>query len=161
MRRTGLILIFVVSLAANVAVLATVGYHYYRNTCLLQPRACPLSSNDHHLYQSLGLSESQLSKIEPLARTFHERLEEMTGTTGDKRDQLVSLLSQEQVNHDQIERFRKKLAATQDGIQREVITHILELKEVLSPEQKQRFFDLMRETLGRGEGPWSQKNTGG
>ncbi len=161
MRRNSLIMILVVSLATNVAVLVTVGYHYYRNTCLLQSETCPLSSDVQHLYQSLGLSESQLSKVEPLARTFHERLEEMTGTMGDKRDQLVSLLSQEQVNHDQIERFRKKLAATQDGIQREVITHILELKEVLSPEQKQRFFDLMRESLGRGEGPWSPKNIGG
>jgi len=161
MRRNGLILILIVSLAANVAVLATVGYHYYRNTCLLQSETCPLSLNDQHLYQSLGLSESQLSKVELLARTFHERLEEMTGTIRNKRDRLVSLLSQGRINHDRIERLRTEMAATQDGIQRQVITHILALKEVLSPEQQQRFFDLLRESLGRGEGPWSPKNTGG
>lgn len=161
MRRNGLILILVISLAANVTALATIGYHYYQNTCVLQSGPCPLSSNNGHLYESLGLSESQLSQVKPLARTFHGSLEEMTGEMSDKRDQLVDLLSQERVDHDRLESVRTQMAAIQGRIEREVISHLLSFKEVLTPEQQSRFFNLMRYSLDQGQGPWFSENTGG
>ncbi len=55
--------ILVLSLAINAAVLATTGYHYYRNTYLIPAALCPVSPEDHHLYQNLGLSNQQLAQM--------------------------------------------------------------------------------------------------
>ena len=54
-----------------------------------------------------------------------------------------------------IEKLRKEMAGIQDEIQREVITHIMESKKILDPNQQQRFFDLMRQSMIRAKNPWS------
>ena len=64
----------IMSLSVNVAVIVTVGYHYYRNACLTPSAPCPLNQNGRHLYQSLGLSDEQLQQIKPLSRSFHTQL---------------------------------------------------------------------------------------
>jgi Spy/CpxP family protein refolding chaperone len=69
-----------------------------------------------------------------------------------KREALVTLL---QKNRDpvQIENLRREMAGIQDEIQKEVITHITELKKILDPDQQQRFFDLMRQSMARAQNP--------
>jgi Spy/CpxP family protein refolding chaperone len=111
-----------------------------------------MSPGDSHLYQSLGLSDAQLSKMEPLAQKFHGRLAEMGAAMEEKKEILVALL---QKNSDPVktENLRKEMAGIQDEIQKEVITHITELKKILDPDQQQRFFDLMRQSMARAKGP--------
>ena len=45
-----------------------------------------MSPGDSHLYQSLGLSEVQLSKMEPLAQKFHARLGELEALMEEKKE---------------------------------------------------------------------------
>ena len=148
MRSKWLIFILILSLAVNSAVLATVGYHYYRNTSTTPSAPCPISPGDSHLYQSLGLSNLQLSKMEPLAQEFHERLAELGVRMEEKKEILTDLL-QKDSDPAGIENLRKEMAGIQDEIQKEVITHILESKKILDPKQQQRFFDLMRQSMAR------------
>lgn len=77
MRSKWLTFILILSLGVNAAVLATTGYHYFLNASAKPLAPCPLSPEDSHLYQSLGLSEVQLVKMEPLAQKFHGRLGEL------------------------------------------------------------------------------------
>jgi Spy/CpxP family protein refolding chaperone len=113
-----------------------------------------MSPEDSHLYRSLGLSKLQLSRMEPLAQKFHGRLAELAATMEEKKEALVALL---QKNSDpvKIENLRKEMAGIQDEIQKEVITHITELKKILDPNQQKRFFDLMRESMTRTNNPLS------
>ena len=148
MRSKWLILILVLSLAFNSAVLATVGYHYYRDASNTPSAPCPMSPGDSHLYQSLGLSKVQLSKMEPLAQKFHERLAELGVRMEEKKETLTDLL-QKDSDPASIENLRKEMAVIQDEIQKEVIVHILESKKILDPKQQQRFFDLMRQSMTR------------
>jgi Spy/CpxP family protein refolding chaperone len=134
------------SLALNAGVLAATGYHYYRSASLAPSAPCPVSPEDEHLYQSLGLSEIQLSKMEPLAQKFHGRLAELGGSMEEKKRILVDLLGKDS-DPATIESLRKEMAGIQDEIQKEVISHITEFKKVLDPDQQQRFFDLMRENM--------------
>ncbi len=159
MRSKWLIIILFLSLAINAGVLATTGYHYYRNASLIPSAPCPVSPGDSHLYQSLGLSNLQLAKMEPLAQKFHGRLAELGAATEEKKKVLVGLL---QTNSDpvKIENLRKEMAGIQDEIQKEVITHITELKKILDPNQQQRFFNLMRQSMTRAQSPWSPTNGG-
>jgi Spy/CpxP family protein refolding chaperone len=159
MRSKWLILILILSLAINSAVLATVGYHYYRNASTTPSAPCPMSPGDGHLYQSLGLSNLQLSKMEPLAQKFHERLAELGARMEEKKETLTNLL-QKDSDPASIENLRKEMAGIQDEIQKEVIVHIIETKKILDPGQQQKFFDLMRQSMSRTKGSWSTTNGG-
>ena len=159
MRSKWLTFILILSLAVNAAVLATMGYHYYVNASTPSSAPCPMSPGDSHLYQSLGLSKVQLSKMEPLAQKFHARLAELGVLMEEKKETLTDLL-QKNTDPVKIENLRKEMAGIQDEIQKEVIMHITELKKILDPDQQQRFFDLMRENMTRAQSPWSPTNGG-
>jgi Spy/CpxP family protein refolding chaperone len=152
MRSKWLTVVLFLSLAINAGVLATMGYHYYHNASLTSSAPCPLSPGDSHLYQSLGLSNLQLSKMEPLAQKFHGRLAELGASMEEKKGLLVDLLQQDG-DPVRIEELRKGMAAIQDEIQKEVIVHIIETKKILDPGQQQKFFDLMRQSMARAKGP--------
>lgn len=154
MRSKWLTVVLFLSLAINAGVLATMGYHYYHNASLTSSAPCPLSPGDSHLYQSLGLSNLQLSKMEPLAQKFHARLAELGVLMEEKKETLTDLL-QKDSDPASIEALREEMAGIQDEIQKEVITHILELKKILDPDQQQRFFYLMRESMTRTKNPLS------
>ena len=148
MRPKWLILILILSLAINAGVLVSMGYHYYVNASTPSSAPCPMSPGDSHLYQSLGLSKVQLSKMEPLAQKFHSRLAELGARMEEKKEALTDLL-QKDSDPASIENLRKEMAGIQDEIQKEVISHIMESKKILDPIQQQRFFDLMRQSMTR------------
>jgi Spy/CpxP family protein refolding chaperone len=152
-------LILIFSLAFNAAVLGVCGYHYYRYTCAAPSAYCPLSPGDRHFYQRLGLSDSQLERMAPLARTFHTRLDKLSRETERKRARLVNLLSLKEVDSGRIESLRKDMAGIQDQIQREVVSHLLDVREILTPEQKETFFTLLRRSMKR-EDNWFSKQGG-
>jgi len=147
MKAKVVISILVLSLAINGAVLATMGYHYYRNNYLNPSAPCPVSTGDHHLYQEMGLSSQQLARMEPLARKFHSRLEKLGASMEGKKESLVDLLGQKDIDPAKIEDLRREMAGIQDEIQKEVIEHILETRKVLDVGQQQQFFNLMRQSI--------------
>ena len=154
MKSKWLTVVLVLSLAINAGVLVSMGYHYYVNASDKSSAPCPMSPGDSHLYQSLGLSKAQLAKMDPLAQKFHGRLAELGSAMEEKKEVFVTLL---QKNSDpvKIENLRKEMAGIQDEIQKEVITHITELKKILDPDQQQRFFNLMRQSMTRAQSPLS------
>jgi len=154
MKSKWLTIVLVLSLAINAGVLTSMGYHYYVNASTSSTAPCPMSPGDSHLYQSLGLSNAQLAKIDPLAQKFHGRLAELGAVMEEKKETFITLLQQ---NGDpvKIENLRKEMAGIQDEIQKEVITHITELKKILDPDQQQRFFNLMRQSMTRAQSPLS------
>jgi len=88
--------------------------------------------------------------MEPLAQKFHARLAELGILMEEKKERLTDLL-QKDSNPADIENLRKEMAAIQDDIQKEVITHITESKKILDSYQQQRFFDLMRQSMTRAQ----------
>jgi len=159
MKSKWLTVVLVLSLAINAGVFVSMGYHYYVNASTPSTSPCPMSPGDSHLYQSLGLSNLQLSKMEPLAQKFHGRLAELGAVMGEKKETFITLL-QENGDPVKTENLRKEMAGIQDEIQKEVITHITELKKILDPDQQQRFFNLMRQSMTRAQSPWSPANGG-
>ena len=154
MKSKWLTVVLILSLAVNAGVLASMGYHYYVNASTSSTAPCPMSPGDSHLYQSLGLSKVQLSKMDPLAQKFHARLAEFGALMEEKKETLIDLL-QKDSDPVKIESLRKEMAGIQDKIQKEVITHITELKKILDPDQQQRFFDLMRQSMTHTQDPLS------
>jgi Spy/CpxP family protein refolding chaperone len=145
-----LFIVLLLSLAINGGILATIGYHYYSNASPVSSVPCFTSHGDNHLYQSLGLSNLQLSKIEPMAHKFHGQLSELQTVMEQKRGFLIDLLKKNN-NSSEIEKLRKEIAGIQDEIQKEVISHILDIKKILDENQQQRFFNLMNQSMIGGK----------
>lgn len=160
MRTKWLILVLILSLAINAAAFATAGYNYYCNTFLTPSAPCPVSSKDQHLYHALGLSAVQLTKMDSLAQTFHASLQRLGSEMRGKRGLLLDLLRQENVDSEKVESLRKDMASVQNEIQKEVITHIEEIKKILEPEQEARFFNLLRVSMESEGSRWLPENRG-
>jgi hypothetical protein len=159
MKSKRLIFVLVLSLALNAAVLATVGYHYYLGASQKALAPCPMSPGDGHFYQSLGLSKEQLARMDALAREFHGRLAELGAAMEGKKGLLVDLLAK---NGDPagVENLRSEMAGIQDGIQKEVISHIIETRKLLDAGQRQRFFDQMKQSMAGEKSPWFSSKGG-
>jgi hypothetical protein len=151
MRGKLLIIVLTLSLAVNASAVATIGYHYWRNFCLTPSAPCPLNEGEHHPYQDLGLSPGQLAKMTTLADSFHRRLTELQGAVDARRNLLIDALGQEKIDMPRTEAIRKEIAAFQDEIQKEVITHIAESKKIMNPEQQKRFIELLRASSDHGQ----------
>jgi len=137
--------ILILSLAVNAAAIGTLGYHSF----VAQPKfsmAPCFPSGDGHLYQSLNLSKEQMDKMEPLARTFHQRMVEMKATMEGKRLLLIDLL-QKQENPGKIDELRREMASIQDLIQKNVIAHIADVRGLLNPGQQEQFFERLRQSM--------------
>ena len=148
MKSKWLTVVLVLSLSINAGVLVSMGYHYYVNASTPSTAPCPMSPGDSHLYQFLGLSNAQLAKMEPLAQKFHGQIAELGAAMEEKKETLTDLL-QKDSDPASIENLRKEMAGVQDEIQKEVIVHIMESKKIFDPNQQQRFFDLMRQSMPR------------
>ncbi|MHB8908608.1 MAG: Spy/CpxP family protein refolding chaperone [Syntrophales bacterium] len=146
-----LIVVLILSLAVNASAVATVGYHYWRNTCFTPSVPCPLNQEDHHPYQDVCLSPEQLTKMESLSKSFHSRLRGLEELIATKRNLLLDLLGEKEIDPSKIEVVRKEMAGYQDDIQKEVIAHIGESKKILNPEQQKQFIELLRASSNRGQ----------
>jgi hypothetical protein len=146
-----LIIVLTLSLVVNASAVATIGYHYWRNTCLTPSTPCPLTQKDHHPYQDLGLSPQQMTQMESMAQWFHDRLNELEGAVEAKRNLLIDALGEEKIDLPRTEAIRKEIAGYQDEIQKEVIAHIAESKKIMNPEQQKRFIELLRASANHGQ----------
>ena len=145
-------MILVLSLAMNTAVLAVAGYKYYdRNR---RPSTATLHSpeRDYHFYEELGLTPAQLAKMTPKANGFHKSLKILHSHMEAKKSAMINLLSGENVSPAKIEEMRKEMATIQDGIQKTVIAHVLDVKEVLNSSQRKRFFELLSKSMHQEPG---------
>ena len=152
MENRWIVMILVLSLAINTAVLAVAGYKYYDRH--RRPSAATLHSpeRDYHFYEKLGLTPAQLAKITPMANTFHKSLKSLHSDMEAKKSAMINLLSSAHVSPAKIEEMRQEMATIQDGIQKTVIAHVLDVKEVLNSSQRKRFFELLSMSMHQEPG---------
>jgi len=152
MQNRWLVMILVLSLAMNTAVLATVGYSYSHNKH--QPAATSGTPHEmrHHFYDVLGLTPAQMTKMTPMADAFHHRLKILHATMNAKKDAMIHFLATQNVDRVRIEALRKEMAAVQGKIEKTVIAHLLDVKAILDPGQRERFFGLLRKNMHQEPG---------
>ena len=145
MRSNWLTGILVLSLTVNAAVIGTLGYHYFMKQPQRDSFTC-FSTGNGHLYQSLGLTGGQLERMEPLAHAFHGQMDGMKASVEQKKDLLIDLIQRGE-DPDTIDALRREMASIQDTIQKAVISHIADIKQVLDSKQQEQFFSLMRQSM--------------
>ncbi|MCI0512429.1 periplasmic heavy metal sensor [candidate division KSB1 bacterium] len=140
----GLILLTIINLAA----LGTWIYHrYHRQT---RP--------DYHAHRAtptvlfcreLNLSAEQMEKVQQLRRTFHQSVGPASQTLLNKRLALIDQLILDHPDTSQINQLIQEIADSQIKLQHQVARYITQEKQILKPEQQQRFFEILKARLLR------------
>jgi len=152
MKNRWIAMILVLSLAMNTAVLTVAGYKYYMRNRALSEATLHSQERNYHFYEKLGLTPVQLAKMNPMANTFHKSLKSLHSDMEAKKSAMINLLGGENVSPAKIEEIRKEMATIQDSIQKVVIAHVLDVKEVLNPIQRKRFFELLSKSMHQEPG---------
>lgn len=117
------------------------------------------SSPINFLCHYLSLSESQKKEIESLDQSFYFRMEKIRTGLRQRRAELSELLGESSSSQEKIRDKVSEIASLQVDLQRETINHLEEISSLLTPEQKAKFFSLIRKRLRPGR-PWKERKKG-
>ena len=98
----------------------------------------------------IALTNEQKRQVEDIRRDFLPKVEGIRQSLRGNRRQLNELLFAEVPDLKIIEEKSNEISALQAKLEREVIDHILQEKELLSPEQKREFYQVIRSEFDKG-----------
>jgi Spy/CpxP family protein refolding chaperone len=98
----------------------------------------------------ITLTKEQKRQVEDIRRDFLPKVEGIRQSLRAKRLQLNELLFAEVPDLKTIAAKSNEISTLQATLEREVIDHILQEKELLSPEQKSEFYQVIRNEFEKG-----------
>jgi hypothetical protein len=99
------------------------------------------------LYLGLDLSAQQLTNFKSERDKFHPQMQVLEKEIKRKQIELIEILSQNTPEPQSLEIKQKEIQELQALAQDRVIVHLLQAGTLLSPEQRARFFHLIRERI--------------
>jgi hypothetical protein len=96
------------------------------------------------------LSMEQREKVQEIRRTFLPRVNGIREDLRRERGELARLLFADHRDRDRIYEVAKQIIDHQSDLEREVIEHILEEQDLLTPSQKRRFYEIITEQFSSG-----------
>ncbi len=149
------ILIFLFSIILNVVFVGT--YAVYKFQII------PGERKDDNLmkplFLELDLTAQQLTKFKSERYKFHPHLQALEQEIKRKQIELIEIISINIPDQQNIESKQKEIQQLQALAQDRVIVHLLHASALLSPEQRTRFFRLIRERIEVGVSscpPWTK-----
>ena len=98
----------------------------------------------------ITLTEEQKRQVEDIRRDFLPKVAGIRQSLRDNRLRLNDLLFAETPDKKAIAEKSNEISALQAKLEQEVIDHILQEKELLSPEQKKEFYQVIRNEFEKG-----------
>jgi hypothetical protein len=96
------------------------------------------------------LTEEQRARLQEIRRVFLPRVEEIRQDMRLQRAELAELLFLEPPDRTRIYATAESIIERQSELEHEVIEHILEEKELLTPPQKRKFYEIIVEQFSWG-----------
>ena len=98
----------------------------------------------------ITLTEKQKRQVEDIRRDFLPKVDGIRQLLRQKRLQLNDFLFAESPDMKLIAKKSNEISELQAKLEREVIGHILQEKGLLSPEQKKKFYQVIRTEFEKG-----------
>ena len=98
----------------------------------------------------IKLSEGQKQQVEDIRRDFLPRVAGIRQALRQKRLELNDLLFVEPPDMQAIEGKSRDISKLQAQLEREVIEHIIQEKELLAPEQRMQFHEIIKKEFEKG-----------
>lgn len=96
------------------------------------------------------LNDTQRRQLQEIREVFLPEVAEIRKDLYLKRSELADLLFEEPINRVKIDTLAQKILVSQAKLETEVIEHILEEKELLSPLQKRKFYEIIVKQFSSG-----------
>ncbi|MFW5915036.1 MAG: Spy/CpxP family protein refolding chaperone [Planctomycetota bacterium] len=149
--------ILAISIVLNVAFLGTWALHVYRARRTMhrshsaRVRRCPERDRQDiwcPLHREIGVTREQWEKLEPMLEEFRKKMEANARRIRGNRDALMDELRASEPDMERIEEYQEKIGEGQSKMRQLVIERLLEQKKVLTPEQQERLFEMMKKRMG-------------
>ncbi|MEW6219362.1 MAG: periplasmic heavy metal sensor [Thermodesulfobacteriota bacterium] len=95
-------------------------------------------------YEQLDLAASQKAKLEAERDQFHAQLARIDQEIRSRQVELLGLLATDTPDQEAITAVQHGILTRQGEVQQGVIVHLLAMSAVLTPEQRTRFFTLLK-----------------
>ncbi len=135
-------LILVFSLAFNIAF---VGIWFYSRLQPDRPGAEP-----RRTWEQVGLDREQQRRMEQSWRDLRRELAPLERRLAAERDRLFELMAEQEPDREAIRAAHRRMEAIQERIRANVLSHLEQTEEHLTPEQRRRLFQMMRSRAVRG-----------
>jgi len=96
------------------------------------------------------LSPQQRARVQEIRRVFLPRVEEIRRSMRSMRAELAELLFEEPVDRERVCETAGRIIQSQSELEKEVIAHILEEKDLLSPAQNRMFYEIIVKEFSSG-----------
>lgn len=105
------------------------------------------------IHRELGVSPEQWKQIEPRLVQFQDAAQKQREVIQELRTQMMARLAAPEVAAEAVKAKQEEILAAQRVMQGLVIEYLLAERELLTPPQRARLFELIREHCGAAEGP--------
>jgi len=105
------------------------------------------------LHRELGVAEEQWAQVEPRLREFQAAVGDLCQEVNAKRSEVIDLIAAEEPDRATIRAKQDGILATKRSIQDLVAEHLVAEKEILTPKQQQRLFEMLRDRTYCDAGP--------
>jgi Spy/CpxP family protein refolding chaperone len=138
-------ILFIASVALNVVFAATYATYKLPSLAGVQ-QAAPTGA----LFLQLDLTPDQLKQFNEERDRFHTQLQAFGQEVKTKQLELIDFLAAKPPDQLAIEKKQEEIQRIQGTVQDRVIVHFLQASSFLSPEQRTRFFQLIKGRIETG-----------
>lgn len=157
MKKNPAILLLVLLTIINIAALATFTYHrfYPRMPFPLtgQPAMNQPEPPKDFMQRELDLNPEQAKKFESHFEKFRTETRPIIDSLSNKRMELTQEMAGEPLDTAKLNQLVEEISALESRLQKRVISHMLETKAFLNPDQQKKFFLLFKEARDQARGP--------
>ena len=117
---------------------------------LIKHYRCGAAENAHHvcaMQKALSMNDSQWSILRPAMDSFREKISALSRKIAKNRSELLDELEKTPTDSAAISACHERILACQKNMQALVAGHILKEKEMLTQDQRQRYFNALRKNM--------------
>jgi Spy/CpxP family protein refolding chaperone len=149
-------------LVVNLTALGVMAYHRFFETVDASPCGKP-GKGFERVKRELSLSPEQEKNLLEYRKACHSIIDSLSTPLQEERRLLVDELKQEDPDLDRLIEIVERINLLQLKAQTKIVEHLLEVKNVLEPEQQGKFFKIVMERFGmeveqeEDRYPWPKK----
>ena len=146
MKSKWIIVLLIFSLAVNIAAVVTIGIQWSRHFTRHHPLLSEPPFSDRHreiFRRRLDLTEDQFRQVRDVQDRLAEEMETKHSLLREKREALFHQLREPDPDREEIDSLLVEISVLQADIERKVVENLLEMKDVLTPEQREKLLSII------------------
>jgi Spy/CpxP family protein refolding chaperone len=145
MKSKGLLIALIVSLGLNLGAAGIFAYRTFSRDRFKPPF--------HSLKKELNLSKEQIDSITVRMEASFQQTEPIREELDEKRAQMLALLKEPELDTIKVNVLFSQVAELQTQLEKRMFTDLFEVKDLFTPEQQTKFFEMVKKNMFRGRGP--------